>query len=157
MNFREIFEEVKQKGLPMDKMMEDVMDELDGALAEVKKANPEKHKKLVRKFNCAANNGHYGKKCAMEDVAEMEYTDKQGKKHKGGAWTMEQIEELTKDMQFPNGTTEWDKYVAFNEAKSRMGKSMDDHLIAKAAHDLWFDGEGVSIYEHMTNKVNKKK
>lgn len=156
MNFREIFEEAKKKGLPLEKMFDEVMDEMEGVVAEVKKSNPEKHRKLVRKMNCIANNGHYGKNCAMEEVAEMEYTDKHGKKHKGGAWSMEQIDELTKDMQFPNGTTEWDKYVAFNEAKSRMGKSMDDHQIAKAAHDLWFDGEGVSIYEHMNGKPMKK-
>lgn len=85
---------------------------------------------------------HFCEKCAKETIARTKYTDKTGAEHKGKEhWTPEQIETLTASMRFPEGTTLWDKYVAFNTMYFDLCKVLDDALILKAAHAFYFADE----------------
>lgn len=86
--------------------------------------------------------GHFCEKCAKEAIARTKYTDKTGAEHKGKEhWTTEQIESLTASMKFPEGTTIWDKYVAFNTMYFDLCKVLDDALIIKVAHAFYFADE----------------
>lgn len=59
----------------------------------------------------------------------------------GAYWTCEQVEEATKTMSFPGGTTKWDKFVAFNLAKSDFCKKFDDAQILQIGYLLFFADE----------------
>lgn len=87
---------------------------LSDVLEPMKEKEPKKYWLALRKLYGAMSGCHYNEEFAMHDVADMEYTDKEGNEHKGGYWTVDQIEEATKNKNFPSGCTRWDKYVAFN-------------------------------------------
>ena len=57
---------------------------------------------------------HFNEESAKKTVSGIRYTDRSGMEHIGAHWTPEQIEIATASMKFPEGTTKWDKYVAFN-------------------------------------------
>lgn len=61
--------------------------------------------------------------------------------HKGGYWTVDQIEEATKNKNFPSGCTRWDRYVAFNVFWADLCKVLDGEDIIEAAYAFWFDDE----------------
>ena len=77
----------------------------------------------------------------LSDVSCISYTDKEERKREGAHWTIDQIEELTKNMAFPVGTTKWDKYVAFNSMYADLCKVLDDQAIIKSAHAFYFMDE----------------
>ena len=53
-----------------------------------------------------------------------------------------EVREATKTMVFPQGTTDCDKYVAFNSTFSDLCKVVDDErIILKIAHQFWFADE----------------
>ena len=85
-------------------------------------------------YNC-----HSSPEFAEWDVAQLEWVGKDGQKHRGAHWTTEEVTAATKGMTFPNGTTECDKYVAFNVAYSDFCKDYDDAEILKIAHRFFFD------------------
>lgn len=102
---------------------------------------------------------HYNEEFAMHDVADMEYTDKEGNEHKGGYWTVDQIEEATKEMTFPSGTTIWDRFVAFNSFFSDTCKVLTDEYVLKAAYQFYFEDEDfkgenkVWLYQMMVHQA----
>jgi len=56
-------------------------------------------------------------------------------------------------MPFPQGTTPWDKYVAFNSFYSDMCTVYDEPSILKAAYRFYFadeDAPAGKIWEYMT-------
>lgn len=84
---------------------------------------------------------HYNEDFAKYDVANIRYTGKSNDRRTGEYWTKSQIEEATKGMSFPSGTTVWDKYVAFNSFYADMCQVLDDEMILKAAHKYFFQDE----------------
>ena len=74
---------------------------LSDVLEPMKEKEPKKYWLALRKLYGAMSGCHYNEEFAMHDVADMEYTDKEGNEHKGGYWTVDQIEEATKNKNFP--------------------------------------------------------
>ena len=130
MRYKEMIEEAKAKGLTSERIMWDSVDDLDDMLCEMKKEHPEKYWKFMRKQHGLLYNNHYDKTFAEWDVEQM--------KPLGAYWTANQIEDATKAMVFPNGTTVWDKYVAFNAFANDLHGVLPDDQILKAAHAFWF-------------------
>ena len=96
----------------------------------------------MRKQHGRLYKNHYTEDFAEHDVSKLAWTDKEGKRHEGGHWTREQVKEATKTMVFPQGTTDCDKYVAFNATFSDLCKVVDDErTILKIAHQFWFADE----------------
>lgn len=114
---------------------------LSDVLEPMKEKEPKKYWLALRKLYGAMSGCHYNEEFAMHDVADMEYTDKEGNEHKGGYWTVDQIEEATKNKNFPSGCTRWDKYVAFNAFWTDLCKVLDGEDIIEAAYAFWFDDE----------------
>lgn len=81
---------------------------------------------------------HFDEHTAKEAVSHIKYTDKSGIEHMGAHWTVEQIETATAPMKFPEGTTGWDKYVAFNSFYADTCKVLDEASILRAAHAFYF-------------------
>ena len=130
MRYKEMIEEAKAKGLTSERIMWDSVDDLDDMLCEMKREHPEKYWRFMRKQHGLLYNNHYDKTFAEWDVEQM--------KPLGAYWTANQIEDATKTMVFPNGTTVWDKYVAFNAFANDLHGVLPDDQILKAAHAFWF-------------------
>lgn len=84
---------------------------------------------------------HFNEEAAKKAVSGIRYTDKSGVEHGGAHWTPEQIEIATASMKFPEGTTKWDKYVAFNSFYADLNKVFDEAAILKAAYSFYFGDE----------------
>lgn len=50
-------------------------------------------------------------------------------------------EQAVAGMTFPDGTTKWDKYVAFNAAYADFCKSFSDEDVLRIAYDFYFADE----------------
>ena len=85
---------------------------------------------------------HFCEESAKGVIAKSKYTDKSGTWHAGQAhWSPEQIEGISAGLKFPEGTTLWDKYVAFNSMYFDLCKVLEDPIIVKVAHAFYFADE----------------
>lgn len=131
----------KAAGNTNERMMWESIDSFSELLEEIREAHPQLYWDFMRKQHGIMHHGHYGEAFALYDVSKLMYTDKNGMKHVGAHWTMEQIETATAGMRFPAGVTKWDKYVAFNAAYADLCKVLDEEEILKAGHALYFADE----------------
>jgi hypothetical protein len=148
--YKKMIEEAQAKGLGSEKVMWQSVGEIDDMLCVMKKEHPEMYWKFVRKQHGLLYNNHYTEEFARWDVEHM--------KPLGMFWTPVQIEDATKGMPFPTGTTLWDKFVAFNAFKNDLNGVIPDEHILKAAHAFWFadkdfEGEG-KIWRYMCMSKN---
>lgn len=85
---------------------------------------------------------HFCEEKAKEVISRSYYTDKSGNYHEGKKhWSAEQVEAATSSYTFPEGTTRWDKYVAFNLMYFDLCRMLDDSSIIKAAYAFYFSDE----------------
>lgn len=145
MKYREMIEEAKAKGLATEKAMWESIDDVEDLLCSMKKEHPEKYWAFMRKVHGSLYGNHYTEDFALWDIEHM--------KPLGMYWSKSQIEEATKNMAFPSGTTPCDKWVAFNAAKNDWNDVLTDEQILKVGHAFWFadkdwHGKG-KIYEYM--------
>ena len=156
MNYRKMVEHARQAGLATEKTMWESIDSFSELLEELREAHPDMYWDFMRKQHGLMYHNHYDEPFAMYDVAQMRYTGKNGEKHSGPHWTAEQIEQATSAMKFPQGTTKWDKYVAFNAAYADLSRGFEDPDILKAGHLLYFAdedwGSDTKIWEYMSEK-----
>lgn len=141
MNYYDMVKAAQTSGNFTEKQMWKSIDSVSDLLCEIKDAHPELYWHFMREQAGIMNGGHYDKVWADYDVSQIAYTDKEGKKHTGAYWTCEQIEEATKGMTFPSGTTKWDRFVAFNVFWSDTCKVLTDEQILKAAYQFYFADE----------------
>lgn len=133
MMYKKMIEDAKAKGLTSDKAMWESIDELDEMLCVIKKEHPDKYWKFIRKQHGIMYNNHYDEEFARWDIEQM--------KPLGMYWSKSQVEEATKGMVFPNGTTPCDKWVAFNAFANDLKPELTDEQILKAAYKFWFKDE----------------
>ncbi|WP_294536861.1 hypothetical protein [uncultured Bacteroides sp.] len=111
------------------------------AMAQRGELSKEGYWKFMREQHELFYGPHYNEDFARYDVAQIRYTGKSGDRRSGEYWSKAQIEEATKGLAFPSGTTCWDKYVAFNAFYSDMCQVLDDETILKAAYKYFFQDE----------------
>lgn len=97
-----------------------------------------------------ADYGHFCEKSAEKALKGLKYTDKEGVEHTDPKWSARMIEEATKDLEFPEGTTIWDKFVAYNSFYADTCKVLSDGDILKAAYEFYFNDED---YAHEESKI----
>lgn len=141
MDYKKMIENARKSGNWSEKIMLDSVDSIADLLECVKKADKEAYWQFLREQAGIMNGCHYDNEWAEYDVSQIAYTDKEGKKHTGAYWTCEQVEEATKAMSFPAGTTKYDKWVAFNLAKSDFCKKFDDAQILQIGYLFFFADE----------------
>lgn len=117
---------------------------------------------LMRQVYGMMSDGHYNEEFALHDVAQIEYTDKEGKSKKGAYWTVEQTEEVGKTLTLPAGVNKWDVFVALNVMYSDLCKDMDEAGIIKATHLFFFadedwspKGSSTKIWDYVCCKYRK--
>ena len=150
------------KGASNEKMKELTMI-LSDFLAPMKKTDKEKYWSLMRDVFGLLNDGHYDDKFSMHDVEQIEYTDKQGAKHSGAYWSLEQAEEAMKKVQLPPDVNKYDFWVAINLSYSDLCKVLDDEQIIKSACAFWFNDEdwpkegkaNTKVFDYMRCKYSK--
>lgn len=84
---------------------------------------------------------HFDKETAEAAVKRIYYTTKDGVEHHGAHWSLEQVLEATKDLQFKPCVTDYDKYVAFNAAYADLNKVLSTELIIETGHVFFFEDE----------------
>lgn len=131
----------KKNGTFAEKQMWDSVESVSELLDDIKDSHPERYWQFLREQAGIMNGCHYDREWAEYDVSQIVYTDKEGKKHAGAYWTCEQVEEATKGMTFPSGTTKYDKFVAFNLAYSDFCKKFDDAQILQIGYLFFFADE----------------
>ena len=141
MTYRKMVDAAKAAGIANEKTMWESIDAFSELLEELRESHSQKYWDFMRTQHGIMFNGHYDELFAMYDVSKLEYTDREGKKHRGGHWTIDQIESATSDMRFQPGVTRWDKYVAFNAAYADLMKEFDEAQIIKAAYLSYFADE----------------
>lgn len=97
---------------------------------------------------------HFCEKTAKRAMKGLRYVDKEGVEHTEPKWTERMIEEATKDLSFPEGTTVWDKYVAYNSFYADTCRVLSDGEAFKAAYEFYFKDddyvlEGSKIWWYM--------
>ena len=150
----------KKAGLTNEKTMWESIDSFSELLEELKESHPQMYWDFMREQHGIMFHNHYDQSFAEYDVSQMHYTDKNGVKHYGAYWTAEQIESATQGMKFPQGTTKWDKFVAFNAAYSDFCRDFDDAQVLKIGWLFYFAdedwGSDTKIWEYMDDKPPKK-
>ena len=108
---------------------------------------------VVRDNNHDHEFSHYDEESARKPIYKTHYIDKNGTKLEGkDHWTVEQIEAATATMKFPEGTTKWDKYVAFNTMYFDLCRVLDDASILKVAHAFYFADDD---YDYKQSKIKR--
>ena len=117
---------------------------------------------LMRQVYGMMSEGHYNEEFALHDVAQIEYTDKEGKSHKGAYWTVEQTDEVAKTLTLPACVNKWDVFVALNLMYSDLCKDMDEKNIIKAANLFYFadedwsaKGSSTKVWDYVCCKYRK--
>lgn len=137
--YKEMLETAKAKGVTSEQMMWDSIEDFENMLCLIKEVNGQMYWDFIRKQFKHLYKGHYDEEFAVYDLGEVYYIGKNGEKTNRPYWTVEQIEDATKSMGFPSGTTKWDKWVAFNVFRSDTMHSLPDDLAIKAAHEFFFE------------------
>ena len=141
MDYKQMIEDAKAKGVTSEKMMWQSIDDVDMLLCILKKEHPKEYWTFLRRQHGNLYGGHYTEEFARWDVSQMKYTNRKNEKKEGEYWSVEQVEEATKGMPFPSGVTKWDKYVAFNAMYSDTCKKFEDAHILDIAHLFYFADE----------------
>lgn len=135
---------------------------MSDALEPMKETDKEGYWCIMRKMYGVMSDGHYNEEFAMYDVSDIEYTNKAGEKKHGGYWSVDQVEEATRNFRFPSAVNKWDKYVAFNLMYSDLCKKMDDGQILEVAFQFYFNdedwpgGSSTKVWDYICCKHNKK-
>lgn len=160
MNYRDLIQKAREDGVSTERAMWAGVDDVDELLCLIKKEHPEMYWKFMRNQHGSLYGGHYNEAFAEHDVKVLTGKDKDGRPHKGAEWTVDQIEDATKAMKFPVGTTKWDKYVAFNAFKSVVCSVLDNEQTLKAAYSFYFADENwptsTKIWDYMCCKQEIK-
>lgn len=155
MKYLEMMKAAKKNGTFAEKQMWDSVESVSELLDDIKDSHPERYWQFLREQAGIMLNCHYDKSWAEWDVSQIAYTDREGKKHTGAYWTCEQVEEATKAMSFPSGTTKYDKFVAFNSFYADTCKVLTEEQVLKAAYQFYFADEdwpkenGAKVWAYM--------
>lgn len=142
--YKKMIEQARKDGVANEKVMNASIDSVDALLEKIKDAHPDVYNAFITKQHELFYGPHFNEIFAEMAVAEIMYTTADGKQHTGPYWTVAEIEEATRGMAFPAGTTRWDKYVAFNSFKSDVAKELDDAQVISSAYSFYFADEDFS-------------
>lgn len=139
MNYKEMIELAQSRGRGTEQAMLKSIDSISNMLCSLVKHDKKAYWCFMRNQHEILYNYHYSPEFAEWDVSKLEWMGKDGQKHCGAHWTIEEIMSATKGLTFPNGTTDCDKYVAFNVAYSDFCKDYSETEIIKIAHQFFFN------------------
>lgn len=152
-----MLEEATKNGVANEKTMWLSVANVEILLDEVKQIKPQLYWDFLRHQHELMYKGHYSEEFAEYDISKLKWEDVEGNKHEGAYWTKGQVLEASKGLVFPPGTTDCDKWVAFNSMYSDLSTICTDAEIIKIAYifyfkDLDFDyTKSGKIWKYMSN------
>lgn len=157
MKYKEMLEEAKQKGLASEKTMWDSIDDIEEMLCYMQHEHPEKYWRFMRNQHAIMWKNHYSEEFAEHDISHIKYKDKEGKEHSGGHWTKDQVLSATSNKNYPPGTTDCDKWVAYNVMYADLAKVLDEPHILEVAYTFFFADDdfdyakGGKVWKYMSS------
>lgn len=82
---------------------------------------------------------HLDEDLANQVMKHLLYIDKEDVTHDTPFWTVEEIESITGDLNFPKGTTKWDKWVGFNFFYADTCRVLNPRQAIEAGHQFYFN------------------
>lgn len=141
MTYKQIVQSARDRGLNTERAMESSVNSVSELLESMKDSHPDIYTRFLMKTHENLFGPHYNDDFASETVNSLEYTDEHGKRHTGPHWTMQEVLSATQGKAFPNGTTDCDKYVAYNAAYADFCKKFDEEDILDIAYLFFFADE----------------
>ena len=153
--YKEMIELAQSKGLANEKKMWQSVESLEPMLEILADEHPEEYDAWMAKQHEIMFGPHFCYALAEEALADITYTDRQGAKKVGPHWTIQEVVDATRQMHFPEGTTDADKWVAFNVWYADLGRDLDDSQILRTAYRFFFadeDAKPGKVWRYM--KIN---
>lgn len=141
MDYKTMIEKARHEGVSPERAMLASVDRVDELAQTLKAEHPDLYHKFIRGTHEALYGPHYDVGFAEHDVMKLAYTDETGHKKTGPHWTREEVLAATSGKVFPAGTTDCDKYVAYNAAYADFCKKFDDEDILDIAYLFFFADE----------------
>lgn len=141
MDYKDMIIAARDAGISTEKAMWQSIDGLNEMMCKLKEEHPEMFWKFMREQHEVLYGPHYDKYFAEVDIEKIHYMNASGEKKSGAYWSIEQILEATKSMSFPSGTTQWDKYIAFNSFYSDLCTVIEESTLINAAYKFYFADE----------------
>ena len=141
MNYRSLIKSAIAQGKSSEDVMWKSVDRVDCLLKEVKEYDPEAYWRFMRKAHEDLHGCHYDQTYAEYDLSKIHYTDRNGVKHEGAHWSKEEVISATANKKFPAGTTDCDKWVAYNATYADFCKRFSDADILEIAYLYFFADE----------------
>lgn len=138
MDYKRMVEQAQRDGVATtDKMWQSIK-----AVGEMMESVPEEvAKRFARKQHEILYGCHYDEQFAIDDLAGVHYTDRDGYDRTGAHWSPEDVENALKGVSLPSSVTKWDKWVAVNVMYSDLCREMPDDGIITAAKLFYFMDE----------------
>lgn len=141
MDYKEMILNARAAGVANEKAMWTGIEQVNELLKVVKAEHPDMYEKFMRTAHEALYGPHYNDCFAEMDISKLSYTDNKGLEHKGAHWTRADIMSVTAGKSFPSGTTDADKWVAYNAAYADFCKAFDEAQILEIAYLFYFADE----------------
>lgn len=141
MNMTKMFREAKKAGVATENKMWQSVALMEPILEMAKDEHPDEYWHMMRDQHELLYGPHYNDEFSNYDIEQIHWTDKNGTIHHGAHWSKEQIADATQNMLFPAGTTDCDKFVAFNSYYADMCHDKDEGTILADAHKFYFKDE----------------
>ena len=114
---------------------------VDELLRDIEVEHPDMYWQFMRKAHEDMYGQHYTPEYAEYDLSRLRYTDDGGIQRSGPHWTFNEVLSATSGRSFPEGTTDCDKWVAYNVAYSDFCKKFSDGDILDIAYLFFFDDD----------------
>lgn len=125
-------------------------------IEKMKDDDPEKYWYVTKCINEILIGKHYTEELATKEVEKIIFIDRDGKQKKGGHWSMDEIVDLTEDIDFSSSVTDGDKFVACNIFYEELCNVLDDNKIIEAAVNFFFRNDNWSdhskIWDYMKDR-----
>lgn len=133
-----MIERAQSRGLASEQKMWESVGAIDEVLCKVREEHPDMYWAFMRRQHGLLYDGHYTDDFAEYDVENLMWRDAGGKEHRGAHWTMEEVRKAAEGKDFPAGTTECDKYVAYNVMYSDLCRVLSEEKITDTAYEFFF-------------------
>lgn len=138
LDYKNMIVDAQKKGLATEPKMWKSIEAMEPMLVIMEEEHPDEYWCMMRKLHEVLHGPHYDEDFAEWDVSNLIWTDRDGQRKHGPHWTKAEVLSATAGMNFPNGTTSCDKYVAFNSYYADMNHDKDDETVLKDAHRFFF-------------------
>ena len=95
---------------------------------------------------------HLNEELANKVMKHILYVDKENVTHDTPFWTVDEIESFTQDLNFPTGTTKWDKWVGFNFFYADTCRVLNPRQALEAGYQFYFndmDAQDNKLYKYL--------